>query len=501
MNTPRLSAQAAIIGVGRLLNMAAAAATLMVLARVLPNKATYGAVCQLIVLYMVLSQIFAVGLPQSVYYFMPRYSGAERRGFLWQTILLLTASGVLLGTGLYLGAEAIGRQLGSPLLPALLRIFALYPIFMLPTLVVEGMLLFQQRPVAAVTFNAAVRIGMFCSLVIPTLLHAELPTTIRMWMTTACLLWCWALWLIFASVHTRDVRWHVGMLRDEWKFSAPLAFSTFLVVSAAYVDRFLVSHVFGSAAFGVYTNATVEIPTVSMVTNATAVVLTAEFSRRTSAGDHGAVMPIWNNAMIRSGIWVFGSLGFLAFWGYETMRLFFSERFAESGMIFSIYVWGIPALMLTTQSLFISLGATYALIIFSAVNLVAEVVCVLIGGRLFGLAGMAIGAVVCRYLLALLSVHWYTHWLTKIGWREFLPWRMLAFILVVALASGFLSYVVKRMPFLHQFLILDYAVGLAIFCAVYVFALRRMHLFSYAIPARLFPGKIPESSQGVPNEE
>ena len=74
-----LTTQTAIIGIGRFINITVAAGTLMVLARVMPDKVSYGAVGQLIMLYMVFSQIFSVGLPRPRGARLGRLSWSPRR--------------------------------------------------------------------------------------------------------------------------------------------------------------------------------------------------------------------------------------------------------------------------------------------------------------------------------------------------------------------------------------------------------------------------------------
>lgn len=496
MGTSQLSAQAAIIGVGRLMNILAAAGTLVVLARVMPETAEmtaregYGVIRQLILLYMVLSQIFAVGLPQSTYYFLPRYTGGERRGFLVQTLILLALSGVVMAAGLFLGAELIGRLMNSARLPGLLRIFALYPIFMLPTLALEGTLLNQNRAGMAMLFGTLSRVGMFCALVVPTLLHATLEQTVSVWTAVAAVTCVMAVAMMLATVRGLPFAWHPRMLRDEWAFSLPLAAGLLVAVSGSYLDQFLVSHYFGTAVFGAYSNAMLEIPTVTVVSNATAVVLMAEFSRRTSAGEHRMVMPIWHQAMMKSGVLGFASLGFLAFWAPETMRLLFSERFADSGMLFSIAVWVIPPVMLILEPLYVSLGATRVMVVYAVIALAVKIVCVLGGGWLYGLSGIAIGAVATRYILAALGVHWYARWMTKIGWRLFLPWRVLGTSLLAALLAGGLSWLVHLLPCAHWPLAGVYALALVLFLALYVAGLAMTGLLGYAIPRRFLPMRL-----------
>lgn len=489
MSKIRLSTQAAIIGAGRFLNMAVAAGTLMVLARLLPDKETYGAVCQLITLYMVFSQIFAVGLPQSTYYFLPRYSGGERRGFLMQTITLLMISGILLGLGLFFGANFLGGILDSQrYLPGLLRIFAIYPLFMLPTMAVEGTLLHAGRPATIVLFNTSIRIGMFCALVVPAFMihgRSPLPEMMLAWMVSGAVMWIWALLLMLSTVRGLPLVWKREMLLHEWNFSLPLAGVTLLTISTNYLDRFLVSHRFGAAAFGIYANGAIDIPTVSMIVNATSAVLLAEFSRRTSRGEVEGLIPLWHSAIRRLAVLVFASLGFLAFWAHETMRLLFSARFAESGVIFSIYVWVIPLRLIGLQSLYVAMGVTRYLAALTAMNLILDATLVVLGGRYFGLPGMAIGALCAGYVSGIVGVYMFTHLITSIGWRRFLPWRDVLPVLALALISGGISRGVYLLAMRHWHLILAFAVALIVYLGSYVGGLAILKMHELFIPPAL----------------
>ncbi len=482
MPRPRLYIQTVIIGIGRFLNMAVAGGTLMVLARVLPDKESYGAVNQLLMLYLVFSQIFAVGLPQSIYFFLPRYRHGERRGFLVQTIVLLMGSGLLLGLGLFFGAELLGHVLGNPELPDLLRIFAVYPLFMLPTMAVEGTLLHAGRPLLVVLFTMAMRLGMFCALVLPTLIwHAPLAQTIRIWMGVGSVMWAIALALMLSTVRGLPLAWRREMLKDEWHFSLPLTGVTLLVLGFNYLDRFLVSHYFGAATFGIYANAAIDVPTVSMVANALSAVLTAEFSRRTSEGDAESLLPLWHHAVTRLAVLIFASLGFLAFWPHETMRLLFSSAYAASGGLFAVLVWLIPLRLVAMQPLYVALGATRQLALLMAADLVLGVICMVLGAQLFGLYGIAAGSLCAAYLGTAFGCYVFAYRLTHIGWRRFLPWRQIGIALGLALAAGALSRVITlaRWPEL-----ITYLAALLLFLAAYALGLYSQRMHRLLIPAR-----------------
>jgi len=482
--TSGLSTQAAIIWVGRFLNIVVAAGTMMILARELDQE-SYGAIAQLLMLYMVFSQIFAVGLPQSTYYFLPRYVGGERRGFIIQTILLLMLSGLLLGSGLYFGAETLGRLLGSAKLPGLLRIFAIYPFFMLTTMAVEGTLLNANRPVPTVIFSTLIRIGMFCSLVIPIQFGVSLEHTLQIWMGLGAVICVVAIALMLSTVRGLPFVWRPAMLRDEWTFSLPLAGVTLLAIATTYLSRFLVSHAFGVAAFAIYINASIDIPTVTTVTNAASAVLTAELSRRVSLGEMKAMLAIWHRATIRLAVIIFASFGFLVYWGNETMRLMFSARYAESGIIFSILVWAIPLRLGTLQPLFVALGLTRILVALNVIGLVLVSIGVIIGGHFLGLPGVAAGTVISGYFDVMVSIYVLAEKLTGIGWRNFMPWRRVGILLLLSLACGGISRGLFILLMQSWPALASYVAALLVFLSCYLGGLYLLRLHDLLIPAGL----------------
>lgn len=486
---PRLTGQVVIIGFGRLLNTAAASATLMVIARVLLDRESYGAICQLMMVYMILSQIFTAGIPQSIYYFLPRYQNGERKGFMVQAMAILMGSGLVLGVGLFFGAEVIGRLLHSPLLPPLLRIFALYPFFMLPTVCVESAMLHYDRPTASVVFNMIARVGMFCSIVIPSLLHTSLTLIMWSWVGMAGLVWVVAMLMIFSTVNGLSFTWHREMLREEMAFSVPLAVGNLLLLSGVYLDRFLVSNLYGTDAFSIYNNATIVILTLGMIGNASSVVLTSEFSKRTSRGDYASFLKIWNTAMMKAAVILFAAMGFLAFWTHDTMSLLFSQRFAASGEVLLIYVWSIPALLVIMQSLFVSMGATRMMLWITLVGLAMQAACVFGFHYLFGFYGIAIGAVTARYLGVIFGSHIFVNKVTSIGWKQFMPWVKVTVSLITALSAGALSRLVTFTPIHSLPPIVGYGIAFVVFVLLYLGGLHLVRLLNYLIPVQYLPAK------------
>ena len=268
-------------------------------------------------------------------------------------------------------------------------------------------------------------------------------------------------------------------------------------LSTAYLDRFLVSHYFGPAIFGTYTNASMEVPTVSMVTNAMAVVLTSELCKQQPTKDNPTDILIWKAAIAKAAVVLFASFGFLAFWAPETMRVFFSDRFADSGAIFRIYVWVIPIQMLLLQPLLIARGIPHLMIYFRLLGFGLELLFVLTLGHFFGLFGIPVGVVLSQYLSTSLSLYWFNNRYASVSWKTLLPFDIMGICLLVALGAGALSWLTHLVLPAKLPLLLRFGVGLCLFLVCYLAGMYKARLISSVVPSRFLPVKLREEAKIV----
>ena len=255
-------------------------------------------------------------------------------------------------------------------------------------------------------------------------------------------------------------------------------------LASTNMDRFLVTHFFGAAIFGIYSNASVEIPTVSVVMQATNVVLLAEYSRLTAVNDEHGLHTLWRSANIKTAILVLASLGFLAFWARETMLLVFSRRFAESGEIFRILVWTIPLYIVSLRSLFIAHGATLLVLRLTIIGLGISLLCTLTGGRFFGIHGIATGLVIGGYLINALWIGTYIRHFSAAGWQRFLPWRELGTILLLTLLAGGITRLLGDLVVTAWPLLAVYAIAVPVYLLLYFAGLYVTGLYHFILPAR-----------------
>src|SRR3989339_1100325 len=129
--------QTCVLSVGSLFTICLSLAMATILSRLL-NKEDYGTFRQVIYVYTCMAVVFQVGLPKATSYFLPKLSPEQGKTTLRQIAAILFASGLVFGGLLYFGADTIGVLLKNPALPKLLRVYSPIPIFLMPTLALEG---------------------------------------------------------------------------------------------------------------------------------------------------------------------------------------------------------------------------------------------------------------------------------------------------------------------------------------------------------------------------
>src|SRR5437667_197635 len=108
----------------------------VVLARSL-DRAEFGTFNQVWLVNKTLLYLFGLGLPISVYYFLPRLLPPQRKAFILQTMLALAVLAIPFAAAMYALAAPLARYFGNPALVSHLRLFAIYPLVSLPTVSVD----------------------------------------------------------------------------------------------------------------------------------------------------------------------------------------------------------------------------------------------------------------------------------------------------------------------------------------------------------------------------
>ncbi|MBE7443739.1 MAG: oligosaccharide flippase family protein [Planctomycetia bacterium] len=469
--------------IARLSNILIALGISATLSRVIIDKEVYGALQQLLMIYSMLSVIFAAGIPQSIFYFLPHYNDGERKGLLLQNIGLLFLQGLMLGLILFTLRNWASEAFHSPSLSNLFRVFALYPVFMLPTLSVEAVLMSYGHVLTFMIFSILSRTLTFLSLVMPIIFGLSIENSILIWDGAALILLIISLMLVFVPVRKAELIWNYGMLKKELKYSLPLAGAAILSSVIVYTDKVIVSKILGAFDYAIYANGAIELPLIGIITGSVQSVLMIDFSLKVKQGLHSEIINIWHRAVFKTALILLPFCGFLFFWAKDFIILLFSQRYTESYEIFRIYIWMVPVKIFTFSSILLPFGAS---LIFTEIILVNAFIAVAIIPALayfFGMNGAALGTIIVFWLIFLYGI-FRTSPQIKTTFTCFLPWGKISILLIAVIIFGGISkitisnvHIAKYISTPEMISALNLMFGFLIFIILYTIFLEKTKYF------------------------
>jgi len=466
-----------LLSMGRTTNMALIVGLGAALSRMLP-RASYGAFQQVMVVYLLSSTALVVGLPQSVFYFLPRYEGARRRTFMTLTLLGLAVVGGALTAGLYFGAYRVGAFLHSPLLPDMLRAWAPYLLFMLPFGALEATMMSLDRPGVAVGLGVLARSGALGAVVIPLALGADVPTAMRWWVRFAAVLSVAASVLMLRAVGGIGWTGWWSILKAQVRYATPVAAAMALGCVAAYADKIIVSRAFGPEVYAGYANGARELPLVGIVSGSIITVLWPEMVALARGRKTGELLALWHLAIRRCAAVLMPFLGLGVFLAPEVMVVLFSRRYADSAGYFRVYLWSLPVRVVLYGPLAMSFRANW---VFTRGQGIAAVLAVGLGAAAAWWTRRPV-LVAAAVVLGLYAEFAYAAVrlspLLGVRARRFLPLGHWLGTLGVALGCGLVSWAATLPLAGESFLacLVRLAAGSTVFAVLYALAASRLGL-------------------------
>lgn len=387
---------AAILAFAKMMALVSNLAIAATLSRVLP-KSTYGTFCQILVIYAMSNAIFVSGLTQSVYYFLPRIEPYQHRGFVLQSMLILAGFGFSICLFLFFGADMIGRWWNNDQLPVFLRNYALYPVFILPVMISESVLMFFNRVYTVFLFNFISATFTFFVVAVPVLLGYSILFSIHCWIFYAFLQLLVAASLVFRTVKSPRFELQSVLFWEQCKYFMPLALAAILGVAASYIDRILVTIKGNSELFAVYFNGAFELPLIGVIGSAVTVTVLSLMSRYAKEQKYEEFIGLWHRSQTKVALILFPIWTFFLFFAHDAIVLLFSKSYVQSIIIFQFYLCLIPARLCPFNRIVVPLNKNWMYVVGHIVQFIVGLISCFILFSFFGIIGVAGGIVISIY--------------------------------------------------------------------------------------------------------
>ncbi len=412
------------LSLGSSLSMVASIVFGMIASRWL-SKHDYATIRQTFLAYDFIAPLLMLGLPNAVYYFLPREQNCKR-GVIIDNMALLMGGGLLFSLFIAFGGhQLLAMRFDNPDLRHTLPWMFPYPLLLMPIAGMAAVLVCADRTRTLAVYNVVSSLVLTISGIVAVLVTKSYAAPVLVRIFVPAIFLPVAIYLMFKAVPgtIRQPRW--TSMQEMVLYSVPLGLATMLGSITLQMHSIIVASICSPEDFAVYINGAMEIPAIGIVTGSITTVVFAEMSALCARGDKTAALQLFHKASIKSACILFPVMCFLLATAKPFITFLYSEQYHASVLPFVIYLFVLPVRIVVYGSALMALGMTRVILVRSILDLAINAVLCFVLVKTIGYIGAAIAIMLTLYF-------WTTPYnLYKIGqgfgvsWSAILPLKAL----------------------------------------------------------------------------
>jgi O-antigen/teichoic acid export membrane protein len=426
---------------GRVVAFAITFLTPVLLVRVF-TQSEFGTYKQLLLMTYTLFFIAQCGLAESLFYFLPKNPDKAGR-YALNAVVMLFISGLLCAAGMLADPRAIASWMSNPALVRYMPVIAAYLVFMLMGTVLEITMISRKRyKLAAATYVSSDLLRALF-LVLPALLTGSL-----MWALMASVLFLFlrvcAILGYFRWEFNGRLHLDKGLLKEQCAYALPFSLSVIVQVIQQNYHQYAVAFHFDAATFAIYSVGCLQIPLVDFMATPASNVMMVRMTEELGERGIRRLLPIWHDTTHKLALLFFPFVGLLVVNAYPLITLLFTTAYAASVPIFMVWCLSILLAAFQTDGVLRVFAEMRCLFTINVVRLTLVLLTMgwflstfkLMGAVLITLVGM---------LLAKIMALGRIRKVLDTAFRDLLPWRNLAGILMAASVAAIPALVLNRL--------------------------------------------------------
>jgi len=469
------SLQTIIITIGRSLEKVILLISSVLLSRYLPQD-EFGTYRQIFLIGGLLLVVLNFGIPHSINFFVPQLTKKKQKSFLFQTFLLQLVLGSIASITLVFGADIIASAFNNPSLARPLRIFSLYPFFLILSSSYSNIFISISKVKIAGILSPILGILKLSVIVFSILADYSLNNIILLIVIFSLIQFLIVISIVLKLFSGIKVKIMFTKILEQLKFAAPIGLSSIFGVLIIKLDQFMVSIYFTVEEYAKYSIGTLEIPFVNLLTASAMAVITPYLVKQFSNERYDLFVKMWRNSILKISYIVFPIATFFVFYATETIAILYTEQYIDGAQIFQIYLLRLFVKVTFFGHILLALGKPKQILYYTIITLIINVILNFVFINVFGFVGAAIATVLSVFIISFLQLLSISN-ILKIKLKSIWPWKYLALILFVSVLSVIITLFLKTTDLS---LILMVIFGFVIFILTYA-------LFTQVILRKLFP--------------
>lgn len=418
----------------------------LLLARLL-TRDSLGTYRQAMMIYAFLGGVLAANLPDSMYYFVPKYTGAQRKLVVGQTGVLLFILAVVTCGVMFVFAPQFASSMHNPELEAFLRVVSLFPLSQLLIRLVSPVLISLDKAWPSAVFAIITNVVRVVSVGAPIALGRDLVFAGYCLVISSAVMAAFGIAILFFHSRCLAFGWNRVLLREQFSYVLPLAAAGLVGIMGRTLDKFIISFYFEPGEYAAYANGAIELPLIGILTTSLAAAIMPDLVRYGKEGKFDDILRLWNTAARKCALVIFPVFVLILMVSSDIIVLLFTDKYTDSVYSFRVYLFVLPVRIAIFGTVLRAVAGTrvilYAAVAALIFNFVVSVALVVLGkGSLLSFIGPAIGTVAAVWVADFYQLRQIKK-ICQTKWSKVMAWTDLSKILLLALFAGVCSGLCK----------------------------------------------------------
>ena len=431
---------------------------------------------QQVFIFSALFMIFSLGIPETMYFFLPRLKDEDKSVFISQTLLLLLLAGIFVALFIWFGASTLAKFQNNPSIEQNLRIFGIYGAFIIASSFSDPVFIIFKH-VNYLFILSAVH-GLF--FIVLTAWQYITKCSVMMLFVAMCFFGLFKLFL--ALIFLFKIRSKIGKkllfqvkssILLQMSFALPIALTSTIDIISRFLDKFVISFFLGTEQLGVFSVGAIEIPFVTVFVATVYSVISPVLNSLHHNEDYNGFTNLVTKTLKFTAKIVWPICIYLFIFADHLIPFVFTHNFENAVEPFRIYLFLMPIRIFLFGVIIIALGQPRVLFWASFGSLILNVFLSVFLVLRIGFLGPAIATVVSTYLQVLVLL-WFMLVNLKIRLSELLPVRTLFDIGLAIILAAIIAYILTW-AYMNDLKVV--IMSLAIFVGAYIFLGSRAGLF------------------------
>lgn len=412
----------------------------------------YGTYSQIIMVINLVTTIFILGLPNSINYFLAKAKDdKEKRKFLSNYYTITTIISVGVGIALFLATPIIVRYFDNPLITKLSYILAIVPWSNIMLSTIDNIYIIYNKTKNIVVFRFLNLALTMTLIILAEVFNMNFYVYMFLYAISNGIFAFSIYYVVYKLAGGLQISLDRKLVRDIFIFSIPMGLASIVGTINIQMDQFIISTLFSTEEYAIFSIASKEIPITIIATSITAVLL-PQVIRLLEKDKKDRVLAIWGSATALAYMLICFCVTALVVFAPDVIRILYSDKYLAGVEVFRIY-----SLVLLLRCTYFGMilnakGKTKFILYSSIMALILNIVLNIILYYMFGFIGPAIATFISQLIINLAQLLFTTKVL-KVNFKEIFPWKNIFYVSMINMLLAAIWIMSKNL------LLLDQAIG------------------------------------------